>query len=126
MEDIKIKKTVTYKYYTSDDEEFDDEIEAKEWQAHLNAMKQITMLNEKFKAVTTPEYAYYVHIKTDDDVKSFSALQDYYGLSGEITKPGYYRYDDDEDVYVDIEAEIQSLINIINQLNNRDNNTVNK
>ena len=119
MEDIKIKKTVTYKYYTSDDTEFEDEIEAKEWQTYLNIMEHITMLDERFKVTTAADSAYYVHIKTDDDVKGFSAIQDYYGLSGEITKPGYYRYDENNDEYVDIEAEIQSLTSIINQLNNR-------
>lgn len=123
MEDIMVTKTVTYKYYTSDGTEFEDEIEAKEWQTQLNIMKQITMLNEKFKATTSPDYAYYVHIKTDDEVKGFSAIQDYYGLSGKITKPGYYRYDCDNDEYVNIEEEIQNLFNILKQLNNEDNTT---
>ena len=126
MEDIKIKKTVTYKYYTSDDNEFDDEIEAKEWQTHLNTMEHITMLDDRFKATTDPESAFYVHIKNDDEVKSYSALQEYLGLCAEITEPGYYRYDDHEDIFVNIETEIQSLTGIINQLNNRDDNTVNK
>lgn len=119
MEDIKIKKTVTYKYYTSDDNEFDDEAEAKEWQTHLNAMEHITMLDNKFRPTTTPESAFYVHIKNDDEVKSYSALQEYFGLCAEITKPGYYRYDDYRDVFVDVDAEIQSLIHILQQLTNK-------
>ena len=119
MEEIKIKKTVTYKYYTSDDNEFEDEAEAKEWQSHLNAMEHITMLDSKFKPTTTPESAYYVHIKAEDEVRSYSAIQEYLGLCAEITKPGYYRYDDYKDVYVNIEEEIQSLFNVISQLNNK-------
>ena len=116
MADIKIKTHTTYTYETTDDREFNDAREAQEWQDHLENIKGITMLTDKFLDTKDLSEAFYVHIKTWQQQEAFEALQFYEGMGAHIPEPGYWYYDDCTDSYVDAVKERDRLQSIIETL----------
>ena len=116
MADIKIKTHTTYTYETTDGREFDDQQEATEWQLALDDIKGITMLDHKFCNTTEISSAYYVHIKTLSQLKSFEVIQKYEGMSAHIDALGYWYYDDDTDQYISVRKEMDRLQSIIETL----------
>ncbi len=116
MAEVKIKTHTTYTYETSDGREFELEMEALTWQEHIDNLKNITMLDSKFKPTTDHSEAYYVHIKTWPQQEAFEAMQAYWGMGAHIPGPGYWYYDDCTDSYVDAVKERDRLQSIIETL----------
>lgn len=116
MADIKIKTHTTYTYETTDGREFDDCQEATEWQLALEDIKSITMLDYKFCNTDRVDEAYYVHMKTLSQLKSFEAIQKYEGMSAHIDALGYWYYDENTDTYVSVRKEMDRLQSIIETL----------
>ena len=116
MSELKIITHTTYTYETSDGREFDDELEAKEWQRIIEDIKGITMLDSGFNPTTEVDSAFYVRIKTYSQFKAFEAMQAYEGLSAQIHDLGCYYYDDRTDCFVNLEEEIKRLQDIRSKL----------
>ena len=116
MADIKIKTHTTYTYETSDGREFDVVEEAEEWQEHLENIKSVVMLDNKFRRTDRTDEAYYVHIKTQAQLEAFEALQAYEGLASHVTSLGYWYYDEDMDEFIDVKEEMDRLQSIIESL----------
>lgn len=116
MSELKVKTHTTYTYETSDGREFDYASEAQEWQEHLELIKNITMLDSKFKPTSDITEAFFVHIKTNSELDAFEAMQAYEGMCAHIPKPGYWYYDDCTDSYVDAVKERDRLQSIIETL----------
>ena len=116
MADIKIKTHTTYTYETTDGREFDDHKEAEEWQQAIDNIKKISMLGHNFKPTTDITEAFYVHIKTQEQLEAFDAMQADEGLVARIYSIGYYYYDDVSDEYISVKKEMDRLQNIIESL----------
>ena len=119
MAEPKVITRISYAYQTSDGREFDDAQEAEAWQAHLELIKNITMLDSKFNITTEHSEAFYVHIKTWQQQEAFEAMQAYEGMCAHIPTPGYWYYDDRTDSYVDVVKErdrFQSMIETLDIL----------
>ena len=116
MTERKIKIHTTHTYETSDGREFDDELEAKEWQRIIEDIKGITMLDSGFNPTTEVDSAFYVRIKTYSQFKAFEAMQAYEGLNTHIHDLGCYYYDDRTDCFVNLEEEIKRLQDIRSKL----------
>lgn len=116
MADIKIKTHTTYTYETTDGREFDIAKEAEEWQEHLENIKKVTMLDSNFHNTTEIEEAFYVQIKTNDQLEAFDAVRAYNGGGAYIPYLGYWYYDDCTDSYVDVVKERDRLQSIIETL----------
>lgn len=116
MAELKIKTHVTYTYETADGREFDDAPEAERWQKHLEVIKGVTMLDSKFKLTSRTDEAFYVHIKTNDQLDAFEAIQAYEGYCAPIPAIGYWYYDDYSDNYVNAVKERDRLQSIIEAL----------
>ena len=117
MADIKIKTHTTYTYETTDGREFDLAEEAEEWQGHLEAIKDITMLDSRFRPTANLDEAFYIHIKTNTQLDAFDAIQTYEGGTAPILEVGYWYYDDCTDSYVNVDKELNTLKEIKQQLN---------
>ena len=102
MADIKIKTHTTYTYETTDGREFDDDREAEKGQEHLEVIKGVTMLDSKFKLTSKTDEAFYVHIKTNDQLDAFEAVQPYEGYCAHVPAIGYWYYDEYSDDYVNV------------------------
>lgn len=113
MADLKIKTYTTYKYETSDGREFDIAEEAKQWQEYLEIMKNVIMLDCRFNNTNDVCSAIYVHIKNNEQLDAFEAMQAYEGMCAHINKPGYWYYDDHTDSYIDAVEERTRLQSII-------------
>lgn len=107
-------------YETTDGREFDSKDEAIDWQTALDSIDDIVMLNSRRLPTNQVDEAYYVWIKTDEQVKVYNEVQDYYGLHSSIEEPGFYTYDDNCDAYVNLEEEIQKLQEHIDLLKEED------
>ena len=116
MNELKIIKHATYTYETSDGREFDDEIEAKEWQNQLLAIKNACMLDSKFRPTKEIDSVFYIHAKTKEQVEAFNSMQEYLGICARIDGVGYYRYDEISDSFVNVELQIKELQSIIDKL----------
>lgn len=116
MTERKIKIHTTHTYETSDGREFDDELEAKEWQRIIEDIKGITMLDSGFNPTTEVDSAFYVRIKTYSQFKAFEAMQAYEGLNTHIHDLGCYYYDDRTDCFVNLDEEIKRLQDIRSKL----------
>jgi hypothetical protein len=117
MKDIKIITHTTYTYETSDGREFNDEQEAKDWQAALDTIEDVRMLSSRFNPTNDVDSAFYVYIKDDYQRRAFNAIQADMGLNTRITEVGYYYYDDVADEYINIENKIKELQGFIDLLN---------
>ncbi len=117
MKDIKIITHTTYTYETSDGREFNDEQEAKDWQAALDTIKDVRMLSSRFNPTDDVDSAFYVYIEDDYQLRVFNTIQADMGFAGRIASPGYYYYDDVADEYIDIENKIKELQGFIDLLN---------
>lgn len=116
MSELKIKTYTTYTYETTDGREFDDAEEAQEWQEALDNIKEITMLDSRFKPTTDHTEAFYVHIKTEAQLKAFRAINSYEGMCATIDAIGYLYYDERTDNYVSVRKELDRLQSIIETL----------
>jgi hypothetical protein len=116
MAELKIKTHTTYTYETSDGRDFDLAEEAEQWQGYLEIMKNITMLDCRFSNTNDVCSAIYVHIKNNEQLDAFEAMQAYEGICAHISKPGYWYYDDCTDSYVDAVKERDRLQSIIETL----------
>lgn len=117
MDELKIIAHTTYTYETSDGSEFDDELEAKDWQKHLSAIKNVYMLDSEFRPTKDIERVHYVYTNTKEQTEAFNAMSEYLGICAEIPHgTGYYRYDDRAGSFVNMESEIKELHHIIDKL----------
>lgn len=116
MSKLKIKTHTTYTYETTDGREFDIVEEAEQWQEYLEIMKNVTMLDCRFSNTNDVCSAIYVHIKNNEQLDAFEAMQAYEGMCAHISKPGYWYYDDCTDSYVDAVKERDRLQSIIETL----------
>ena len=120
MSGIKIITHTSYTYETSDGREFEDELEARDWELALAEMKKVVMLDFKFKPTTEIDTAAYVHIKDYFQLKAFNLIQKYHGLCANILETGYWYYDERLDIYINIDSEIQKLESFKNKLNSKE------
>lgn len=116
MKELKIIKNITYTYITSDGTEFDDENEAKEWQEHLSEMENMTTLDADFNPTKCFDNIIYICANKQEQVDAFNAIAKSLGYYSNVDVPGYYRYDDISDSYVNVELQIKELQEIINKL----------
>ena len=116
MNELKIIKHITYTYETSDGKKFDDETEAKEWQNQLSAIKNVCMLDSKFRPTEEIDSVFYIHAKTKKQAEAFNSMQEYFGICARIDGVGYYRYDEISDNFVNVELQIKELQSIIDKL----------
>ena len=116
MSELKIKTRTTYIYETSDGREFESESEAEAWEGYLNIFKTITMLDYKFRPTKVIDAVFYVYIETWEQLETFMLIQDYFGITARIDKPGYYYYDEAFDKYIDISRELVKLHDMIEAL----------
>jgi hypothetical protein len=117
MTDIKIKTHTISTYETTDGRTFDDRFEATEWQLALEELKHIPMLDDNLKPTTVPEAVYCVCLKTYPQLRAFVLWQDYHGVwANQIKELGYWYYDDNKHSYINLIAERDKLINIIDTL----------
>ena len=116
MADIKVKTHTTYTYETTDGREFQLELEAEAWQEHLDNIKNVIMLDNKFCNTCEVSSAYYVHIKTQEQLDAFEAINTYEGLPSAINAIGYWYYDEDTDTYISVQKEMDRLQSIIETL----------
>ena len=107
MADFKIKTNTTYE--TSDGREFDDIHEAQDWQAALENINAIIMLNEEFIPTTEVDEAFFVNIKTLEELKAFELIRKDEGLWAQIPDLGFWYYDSHFDKYKNIDKEISRL-----------------
>ena len=121
MENLKIIEHTFCTYETSDGREFEDKQEAMEWQKHLSTIENTVLLNIDYKPTTDYESVMYVHVKTQEQVEAFNAMQQDLDLYARLDEPGYYRYNQISDSYNDIEDEIESLQQIIDKLKGSEN-----
>lgn len=118
MAELTVKTHATYTYETSDGREFEDKDEAMEWQKHLCNIARMCLLGSDYKPIDmSRNEAVYVYAKTFEQADSFNDIRhEYYGWGEGIPGAGFYRYDEINDKYVDIEAEIAQLQRIIDKL----------
>lgn len=116
MKELKIIKHATYTYETSDGREFDDEIEAKEWQEKLLVIENVCMLDINFRSTKDVESVFYVHTKTKEETDAFNSMQEYVGIDASLDGVGYFRYDETSDSFMNIELQIKELQSIIDKL----------
>ena len=116
MSKLKIKTHTTYTYETADGREFDDQSEAQAWQDHLENITGAVMLDQKFCNTTYVDSAFYVHIKTEAQLKAFKAICSYEGMCAKIDAIGYWYYDESTDQYVSVSKEMDRLQSIIETL----------
>ncbi len=116
MSKLKIKTHTAYTYETSDGREFEDQSEAQEWQDHLENITGAVMLDQKFCNTTHVDSTFYVHIKTEAQLKAFEAINSYEGLCAKIDAIGYWYYDERTDNYVSVRKEMDRLQSIIETL----------
>lgn len=116
MAELKVKKHTTYTYETSDGREFDDKLEAENWQKQLSEIENVCMLDMSFKPTKDTDVAFYIHTKTKEQTEAFNSMQEDLGFCARIDGVGYYRYDEISDSFVNIELQIKHLQNIIDKL----------
>ena len=116
MSEVKIITHTTYTYETSDGREFDYAQEAEAWEKALSNIKNVAMLDAKFRPTTEVSSAFFVHIKTHDQLDAFSEIQAYEGMCAEIREVGYHYYDECTDTYLNIGKELKRLHDIIDKL----------
>ena len=116
MAELKVKKHTTYTYETSDGKEFYDENEATEWQKHLCNLEGVRLLDYKFNPTKDINNASYIYAKTVEQAEAFNAMQEDFGFISKLGSSGFFRYDEIADAFIDIEAEITELQNIIDIL----------
>ena len=107
MAEFKIKTNITYE--TSDDREFDDLQEAQEWQQALEIINDVVMLTGDFIPTTMVDEAFFVNIKTQEELKAFELVREYEGLWAQVPDLGCWFYDDISDKYKNIDKEISRL-----------------
>jgi hypothetical protein len=112
MADFKIITHTTFTYETTDGREFDSKPEAEAWQKAIDNAVRIVMLDSKFRATDEIEGAYFVFIKDQEQLEAFNTRQIDGGFASIIKEPGYYYYDEVEDDYINVDAEIRRLLNI--------------
>lgn len=105
----KIKVHTYHTYETTDGRSFDDESDASNWQKVLDVFSEITMLDSNMEPTSEVDSAFYVYIRTCEQLKAFNAMQKYEGLHTEIPELGIYLYEDKSDNFLSIEAEINRL-----------------
>ena len=108
----KIKVHTYHTYETTDGRSFDDVSDAANWQKVLDVFSEITMLDSNMEPTRDVDSAFYVHIRTCEQLKAFNAMQKYEGLRTEIPDLGVYLYEDRSDDFLSIEAEINRLKDI--------------
>ena len=116
MPDLKIIKHTTYTYETSDGQEFDDKQEAEEWQEKLSLLENIRMLDFTEKPTKNFEDVYYVYIETEEQAQAYNKIQKDIGLGAQVKGPGYYRYDERKDDFVEVKSELERLQHIVDIL----------
>lgn len=116
MAELKVKTHTTYTYETTDGREFDDRQEAEKWQDHLENIKGVVMLSNRFCNTTRVDEAFYVRIKTPAQLEAFKAFNAYEGSQADIDAIGYWYYDDDADTYISVQKEMDRLQSIIESL----------
>ena len=107
MANFNIKTITTYE--TSDGREFDDIQEAQDWQAALENIKDVIMLDDTFKSTTEVDEAFFVNIKTLEELKAFELIREEEGLWAQIPDLGFWYYDSHFDEYKNIDKEISRL-----------------
>lgn len=121
MAELKIKTHTTYTYETTDGREFDDQLEASEWQLALDDIKSVVMLDSSFCRTDKIDEAFYVHIQTLSQLKSFELIREYEGMCANIDALGYWYYDDNSNEYVSVRKELfrlQSIIDVLDEFGN--------
>lgn len=116
MADFKIKTHTTYSYETSDGRTFDDPEAAETWQEALECIKKVVMLDNKFNRTDSISSAFYVHIKTHEQLDAFQEIGAYEGICADIRSVGFYYYDDCEDTFINIEKEIDRFKTMMTKL----------
>lgn len=116
MSELKIITHTTYTYETSDGREFDDKVEAKEWQKKLSAIENICMLDLQFRPTKECDSVYYIHTTTKEQTEAFNSIQRYLGYCAELEGVGYFSYDEISDSFVNVELQINELQHIIDKL----------
>lgn len=116
MQGLKIITHKTYTYETSDGREFDDKQEAQEWQEKLSRFEGIRMLDFKEQPTKSFEDVYYIHIETEEQAQAYNEIQKYIGYRSNVNGPGYYRYDERKDDFVDVKSELEKLQHIVDIL----------
>lgn len=107
MAEFKIKTNTTYE--TSDGREFDDLPEAQEWEQALEIINNVVMLTDNFIPTTMVDEAFFVNIKTQEELKAFELVREYEGLWAQVPDIGCWFYDDISDKYKNIDKEISRL-----------------
>lgn len=120
MSELKITTHTTYTYETSDGREFDNEAEALEWQKILETFNSISMLDHQFKPTLIPSAVYYLHIKNQEQLKAFDAVQEYDGYGAVPKELGHFCYDEISDEFIQIEDKVAQLLDIVRVLDSRD------
>lgn len=120
MKELKIIKHTTYTYETSDGREFDDEIEAKEWQEKLSVIENVCMLDSDFRPTKEIDSVFYIHTNTKEETEAFNSMQEYFGICASLDGVGYFRYDEISDSFVNVELQIKELQSIIDKLQGGD------
>ena len=116
MQGLKVITHKTYTYETSDGREFDDRQEAQEWQEKVSLLENVRMLDFTEKPTKNFEDVCYVYIETEEQARAYNEIQKYIGLCAQVKGPGYYRYDERKDDFVEVKSELEKLQHIVDIL----------
>ena len=116
MQGLKIITHETYTYETSDGQEFDDKQEAMEWQEKLSLLENVRMLDASERPTKAFDCTYYVRIETEEQAQAYNQIQKDIGLGAQVKGPGYYRYDERKDDFVEVKSELEKLQHIVDIL----------
>lgn len=107
---------INYLYRTSDGHEFRNEQDADAHEYRINSLRTVAMLNENFVPTMDTGCAYFVLIENGAQLDAFKNSLFQNGYTCNITKLGYYYFDEDIDSFFNIDAQIERLQNMKNQL----------
>lgn len=107
---------INYLYRTSDGREFRNEQDANAHENRINSLNTVAMLNENFVQTMDTGLAFFVLIENIAQLEAFKYSLIQNGYTCNITEPGYYYFDEDCDLFFNIDAQIERLHNMKNRL----------
>lgn len=110
-------KTITKDFYIAKDgKEFEDRERCMKYEHEL-IVNSLKMFDKNFCKTTKLNDAWYVYLGTWEELDEFKECCDYYWEDdGNILNIGFHAWDDDKEIYVNIDDEIEKYAKIKREL----------